>query len=376
MRATGGALYCYDAIERSSLTEGSLGTQVYRLSKNTKSLSLLGKRHMSDLNFYEVSDLEAWLASCKDKLFDRSILWIARQDWPSDAQRSDIVGISDNGDLVIVELKRGRATEAAITQVIGYASDYQPMTPQDLANVYYDHSQKSGKITLLDPAKTLEDAESRIGAHVGELNEVNKSQILIIFAELFEDRTLSICDYLSRSVGEAAFTIELWQFGIHPIQDEKNMNDHLFVVEQILPPPSIRAQVKAEREAAKTRRYARDPKRIEFMKSLIDYLQKHNCSIYRSPGESYSAKIEVDGNEITLQVYRGDDHPWMTLPNEIQLDAQIDAKLKLRRGSDDVEEGYWWLEFKGVDANNLKFTEEFGDSLIQILQKLCATEST
>src|SRR5579862_8193693 len=121
-----------------------MSTQAYLLDGSAKKLSLLNRKSMSELGFTEPGDLEAWLASCKDRLFAREILWLARQDSPSDDQRSDIVGLADNGDLVVTELKRGMASESALTQVLGYAAEYKLRTPSQLAELYFEHSQKSG----------------------------------------------------------------------------------------------------------------------------------------------------------------------------------------------------------------------------------------
>ncbi len=119
----------------------TVASQVYRLDTARKTLTYLNTKPMADLGYYEVSDLETWLASCRHQLFARKILWVTRQDSASDNQRSDIVGLSDKGDLVIAELKRGIASQDAITQVLAYAAEYETNTPDKLDALYYDHSR-------------------------------------------------------------------------------------------------------------------------------------------------------------------------------------------------------------------------------------------
>ena len=262
-----------------------MSTQAYLLDGKGKTLSLIDRKSMSELGFSEPGDLETWLASCKDQLFARKILWLARQDWPTDDQRSDIIGLSDNGDLVVAELKRGRASQSAITQVLAYAAEYGPKTPEQLAQLYFEHSQKTGATALIEKAASLNEAQSRISTHVGE-NEVNQSQILLMVAEGFEDKALAICDYLIRTIGEATFSVELWQYGLFPLPSGDDAKRHMFLLEQILPPPSIRAQIEAEREAAKGKKWARDPKRIEFMNQLVNYLGAKGIPLRRSYGYS------------------------------------------------------------------------------------------
>jgi hypothetical protein len=210
-----------------------VSSQVYRLNTKSKSLLLLNPKPMSDLGYYEVGDLESWLASCRNELFSLNVLWIMRQDWAADNQRSDIVGLSEKGDLVITELKRGMAYQDAITQVLAYAAEYEGKTPDQLATLYYEHSQKTGSSSLIERATSELDAQSRISSHVGE-NEVNKSQRLIIFAERFDDRSLAICEYLRRSTGVGTLSIELWQYSIHPHQVSESAEnaEHIFLIEQ------------------------------------------------------------------------------------------------------------------------------------------------
>jgi hypothetical protein len=343
-----------------------MSTQAYLLDGKGKTLSLIDRKSMSELGFSEPGDLETWLASCKDQLFARKILWLARQDWPTDDQRSDIIGLSDNGDLVVAELKRGRASESAITQVLAYAAEYGPKTPEQLAQLYFEHSQKTGATALIEKAASLNEAQSRISSHVGE-NEVNQSQILLMVAEGFEDKALAICDYLIRTIGEATFSVELWQYGVFPLPSGEDAKRHMFLLEQMLPPPSIRAQIEAEREAAKGKKWARDPKRMEFMRELASHLSTKGIALHGSQGQPYSRVIELKGQEVIFQVPRWEPHPWMKLPDSLRLDADL-AKHGLQESHD--KDGFWRLEFSDVDAENLNFETKFGDRVISIIADL------
>ena len=156
-----------------------------------------------------------------------------------------------------------------------------------------------------------------------------RAQILLIVAERFDDKTLAICDYLTRMIGEATFSIELWQYGLFPVTAPNGARSHVFLLEQILPPPSIRAQIEAEREAAKGKKWARDPKRIEFMHELQNYLSAKQLPLQRAPGQSYSGNISVDGQEIMFQVSRGNPHPWLEIPDTLA-ERQTTTSLLLR----------------------------------------------
>jgi hypothetical protein len=68
-----------------------------RLDPKAKTLRRVSSLPMESLHLTETNDLEAWLASCKDRLFGREVLWIARQDRLTHDQRSDIIGVDKTG---------------------------------------------------------------------------------------------------------------------------------------------------------------------------------------------------------------------------------------------------------------------------------------
>jgi len=342
-----------------------MSTQVYLLDGKAKALSLLDRKSMSGLGFREPSDLETWLASCKDQLFSRKILWLARQDWPADDQRSDIIGLSDKGDLIITELKRGEAGEWAVTQVLAYAAEYSRKTPAELTELYFEHSQKTGATSLISKAISSDDAQSRISAHVGAY-EVNQSQILLIVAEGFDDKTLAICDYMTRAIGEATFSVELWQYGLFVLGEADAAQKHVFVLEQILPPPSVRAQIEADREDAKAQRYARDPERVGFIDELVRHLNEKGIDARRS--YSYYAAIRFEGRELWFNAQRWRLHPRMEVPDSLEVD-HASTPSGLIRGKD-TGTGNWWLEFSDLDGNKLKFASEIGDRVVTVIKAL------
>lgn len=346
-----------------------MSTQIYSIDKQSKSINLLKRTSAVSLGFQEVRDLETWLASCGDRLFNRAILWLARQDWPADNQRSDLIGLTDEGDLVVVELKRGRALPDAVTQVLAYAAEYQSKTADQLAEIYHIQSQKDGQIALIKRACSLNDANDKIAEHVSE-KEINQSQICLVMAEEFDDKILAICDYLENSSGESTFSIELWQYGIYERGSDCSESDYFFLLEQVAPPPTVRERVEAEREAAKSRKWARDPGRLQFMARLVQFLSDKRYPLQRSRGETYAGAIEVKEREIIFQFRRGDQHPWLRIPNELTLPDDAQRELGGPNLKSEAAGDHWWIEFSDVDTANLEFEQAFGERLMTVLDKL------
>lgn len=81
---------------------------LFVLDPQKKSLALLEQATMTTEGFHEPRDLETWLSSLgpDTQMLGRKILWVSRQDRTTDDQRSDLIGIADDGDLVVAELKR------------------------------------------------------------------------------------------------------------------------------------------------------------------------------------------------------------------------------------------------------------------------------
>lgn len=346
--------------------------QIFSLSVENKIISQLKKVSVAELGLHEVSDVESWLASSKNPLFDRKILWIARQDVGSDDQRSDLVGIADNGDLVVVELKRGMAQPDALIQVLRYAADYKSKTVDELAAIYQNCSTRKIVHGLIVCAESLDDANKKIGDHVSD-NGVNQSQICIVVAESFDDKILSICDYIEESNGEATFSIELWQYGVYQDEekkDEEKKAQHFFVLEQIAPPLTTRDRIEAERENAKSKKWARETVRASFMSSLVDKLKPTAFPLQRVRGETYSGVIKVAGNEIVFQFRRTDKHPQLKIPKQLVHSNSIGEKLPDGCEIETDEGDNLFIKFTKVSPNNSVDNEEFCKQLTSILEFL------
>jgi hypothetical protein len=342
-----------------------MSSTVFSLDLAKKALAPLQRRSMAELGLTEPYDLEAWLSSSSDGLFDRKILWLARQDRPSEEQRSDLIGIDQLGNVLITELKRGELTEDAVTQALAYAAEYASKSADDLAALFAAHSEKAGATGLVAKATSLDDARSQLSAHVGAGTEVNESQILLLLGEDFTAKALAVCDYLNGASGEARFSFECWRYGLF----ETPQKSHYFVLEQILPPPSVRQAIDEKREASKSKKYARDPVRMEFMRELVGYLWSKNISASRSRGQSYECKVRnaawVEDHELLFSVHT--EHPRLILPNELVFDGAP-------QGYELVEGKNWdgrrTLEFIDVDAQGAKFDTAFGDRLVQVVELL------
>jgi len=104
-------------------------------------------------------DFENWLENSPAVLLDddseSTVLWIGRQVSATVGEVGkypDLIGIDANGDLVIVELKKGKTPREVVAQILEYASwgaelDYEDLN--DIAQSYYSKDKDLGEKSLL-----------------------------------------------------------------------------------------------------------------------------------------------------------------------------------------------------------------------------------
>ena len=68
---------------------------------------------------------------------------IGRQT-PIDGGALDLLGVDEDGRLVVFELKRGNLTREAVAQVLDYCSHLDSLSEPDLASYVVEHSGKNG----------------------------------------------------------------------------------------------------------------------------------------------------------------------------------------------------------------------------------------
>lgn len=86
--------------------------------------------------------LEELLVASPDLLSD-GLNIVARQ-LPTDAGFPDLLGVDQDGRLVVLELKRGTLTRDAVAQILDYASDLGARDVDDLAHHIEKHSGQAG----------------------------------------------------------------------------------------------------------------------------------------------------------------------------------------------------------------------------------------
>lgn len=177
---------------------------------------------------------ESWLENSPSLLFDddnggNTVLWIGRQvtaNVGDTGKYPDLLGIDSTGDLVIVELKKGRTPREVIAQILEYASwgsqlDYAAL--DDLAHVYYkDDENNSGK-----SLKEIHQEVFNYDAGIERDDFFNRKQKLYIVAEEVVPIVRQVSEYLSENY---KIDINHLEYEIFRTKD----NEYLISVEKTL----------------------------------------------------------------------------------------------------------------------------------------------
>ncbi|EKO3871367.1 hypothetical protein P0E20_005403 [Vibrio harveyi] len=157
----------------------------------------------SDYDIYE-KDIENWFAENLNVLFtDADSVFILSQESKGEKQ-ADILGIDSQGNLIIIELKRGLADRTTVGQVLDYASTLSAWEYENF-NARYK-SYKNNGTELIDEYRKFVDSQDF------SKDELCKKQRLFIVAPHFEEEISRIVHWLSSydlPIDVAPFTLYL-----------------------------------------------------------------------------------------------------------------------------------------------------------------------
>lgn len=106
----------------------------------------------------------------------------------------DLLAITDNGDLIIIELKKNKTPRDVIAQGLDYASWVQGLESEDVANIFMNYHHK-----YLQSGKSFNDYFEEKFGHELEDEDINNSHQIIIVAAELDSSTERIVNYLNDS---------------------------------------------------------------------------------------------------------------------------------------------------------------------------------
>ena len=159
-------------------------------------------------------DIEDRLESAIEKdisILDDQLMVIGRQVRTDYSTKLDLLAIDEDGDLVVIELKRDKTPRDIVAQVLDYASWIQYLTNAEIEVIFSEFQDRYGS----DPAPTslAEALKSRFKGVPGDYNANHR---LLIVATTMDPATERIVEYL-RETHKVDINVAL----IHAFVDEE-----------------------------------------------------------------------------------------------------------------------------------------------------------
>ena len=195
---------------------------MYYIDKQTKKAIPLEKKTFSELNLYERSDLQEWIADNPDILGERLLIIQKEFAGFSDTrERLDLLALDENGKLVIIENKLDDSGRDVVWQALKYASYCATLKKEEICDIYQKYLQSNCEAeTKLSEFFDEPDFESI------SLNPIDGDQRIILVAANFRKEVPSTVLWL-RDHG-----IDITCIKVTPYQDEGKL---YLDTEQILP---------------------------------------------------------------------------------------------------------------------------------------------
>lgn len=119
------------------------------------------------------------------------VLYIDRQSSPGEGGIFDIVGIDEQGDIVIIELKRGRSPRDIVAQALEYAASIRNEDYGQLASRYRDFVEDDDASLTAKHTGFFERGDDPLSKR-----EYNTDQRLLLVGSDFSDLSLDMADFL------------------------------------------------------------------------------------------------------------------------------------------------------------------------------------
>lgn len=141
--------------------------------------------------------LEDWLEQSPWVIASEPLLWIGRQAVATSADRlvfPDLIGLDHDGNLVIVELKRGRAPRDVVAQLLEYAAWANDLTEEEIHDLAQPYLAAGGS-----PAQVELNDLFREAFEVDDVPPLNQHLRLYIVAEEVPKAVARVARFLRTS---------------------------------------------------------------------------------------------------------------------------------------------------------------------------------
>jgi hypothetical protein len=313
--------------------------------------------------------LEDWIEKCID-LVDPSLLVIGRQ-----VENMDLITIDDEGQLVVIELKRDQLPRTVLAQALDYASAVASWTPEKvvaIANGYL--ATRSGK--------SLHDAfEKCFGKSLEDTGGINSGQRVMLAG----CRTDSALDRTVNWLSERGVPINVVTLSFFALPDGQNVLVRSVLVSEV--------EAKARNDAQRGRRPPMSDDEVRNVVADLDLEGLLRPFEVLDVLTALTKTAGLDGVDYEVRIPRPDGPPLRRKAFQILIRPSRRRQLRvglvvnnftefLNIGKDELVDALpklkwdskvsWRLE---ADLQNLEECQELCDCLVQLLERSQERES-
>ena len=239
---------------------------MYQVNVKQKTLTKIPITSFGELGVKERDDIQEWV-DANPELLGEPLKIISKELTLPSGKRLDLLAIDENGNLVIIELKRDDSGQSVEWQAIKYASYCSAFTNQEI-------------FTYLSSYQNLDEgeAEKEILDFVNcEAEELNQFQRIIIVSKEFHSEVISAVLWLRES------SIDITCVRLTPFRDESN---NVFInPEIIIPLPEAKDYIEKKETKQKKQFNNASSFSLERSNLPVDQLKEEIRLSLNRPGE-------------------------------------------------------------------------------------------
>ncbi|WP_066174424.1 DUF7669 domain-containing protein [Bacillus marinisedimentorum] len=229
---------------------------LYKLSgSNNLSEGIMEKVSAGNVN-YE-NDFENWLENSPDALLDEyegnTIFWIGRQTRAAigdSGKYPDLMGIDSEGNLVIVELKKGSTPREVVAQALEYSTWASALSETKLNEIFLLYQNGKGQGTAIELRDKFHEVFYPDTQEKSSV-EFNRKQRIFIIAETVSPIVREVTDHLRDRYGMEIFCMEYTVY-------KSSQGEYIISTEQIGSSASVKSSTGRWNEPVKVKELVYD----------------------------------------------------------------------------------------------------------------------
>ncbi|WP_160910119.1 endonuclease NucS domain-containing protein [Pontibacillus yanchengensis] len=215
---------------------------MFKLNKSQNKLEAIHETTYFEYELKEREHIEEWIRKNPEVLQEELLIIGHEYDKFEVNERLDLLGLDQDGSLVIIEVKRDHTGAHVDIQALKYASYCSTLSPNDVIAIYEEYIQLHGlEVNATEEMMAFLNVEVESELH----NMVNMNQRIIVVANEIDRRVLSVCTWLFEN------GIDIKCVTMKPYQ----LNGELIIdTNQIIPPYKLEDYYVKKKTSSKERK--------------------------------------------------------------------------------------------------------------------------